>query len=308
MSRATVFGGPIEAVEPSGTTIQREAALESFPSTSDAPSTESPDDSSAVLSVAPLALLGTQDAALGGGFSLRGGLVVYQVVKGDSLSKIAKNFGISLDTILNANPDLRGKAIRVGQEISILPVSGVMHLVSEKDTLKSIAALYRVTPEDIVQANKEKIVANVLPVGEELIIPGAKVQGALYAVDTSLPNLPGYFTLPTTGWNWGQLHPDNAVDIANACGTPIFSAAEGLVTRIGDPSQWSGGYGGFVEIEHPNGTHTLYAHAEKLEVVVGDYVSQKQEIALIGNTGNTHGPSGCHLHFEVHGARNPFAK
>ncbi|MBI2604018.1 MAG: M23 family metallopeptidase, partial [Candidatus Harrisonbacteria bacterium] len=43
-------------------------------------------------------------------------------------------------------------------------------------------------------------------------------------------------------------------------------------------------------------------------VSVGDYVAQGDIIGYIGNSGNTHGPTGCHLHFEVMGARNPFAK
>ena len=113
--------------------------------------------------------------------------------------------------------------------------------------------------------------------------------------------------MPTTGWNWGRLHNYNAVDIANACGTSIYAAAEGLV--IDEKSfGWNGGYGHYVDIEHPNGVITRYAHTEKNSVSVGDYVAQGDVIAYIGNTGLTHGVTGCHLHFEVRGARNPFTK
>ena len=59
-------------------------------------------------------------------------------------------------------------------------------------------------------------------------------------------------------------------------------------------------------IEHPNGTKTRYAHTDENFVRVGDYIAQGKEIATIGSTGNTHGPTGCHLHFEIYGAKNPF--
>ena len=114
-------------------------------------------------------------------------------------------------------------------------------------------------------------------------------------------------SIPTTGWNWAKLHNYNAVDIANACGTPIYSSAEGLVVESSN-GDWNEGYGRYIVIEHPNNTKTKYAHNQKNLVSVGDYVAKGDQIAVIGNTGLTHGPTGCHLHFEVNGARNPFAK
>ncbi len=115
-----------------------------------------------------------------------------------------------------------------------------------------------------------------------------------------------YFILPSTGLNWGKLHFSNAVDIADLCGRPIKAAAEGLVTEEFGNNRWNNGYGNYVLIEHPNGTKTRYAHTSKNFVHSGDYVAQGQEIALIGNTGNAKGATGCHVHFEVIGAKNPF--
>jgi murein DD-endopeptidase MepM/ murein hydrolase activator NlpD len=140
-----------------------------------------------------------------------------------------------------------------------------------------------------------------------VIIPYAKPLKGSYNLAEALPNYPGYFAIPTTGWNWGIVHNYNAVDIANACGTPVYSSAEGLVIESSS-SGWNGGYGAYIIIEHPNNTKTRYAHLEKIFTSIGDYVSQGDLIANIGNTGQTHGPTGCHLHFEVIGARNPFAK
>ncbi len=122
-----------------------------------------------------------------------------------------------------------------------------------------------------------------------------------------LPEIGGYFIMPTNGWNWGQLHYNNAVDIAGVCGSEVYAAQSGAVSEEAGEG-WSGGYGSYVAIEHPNGTKTLYAHTSKNLATAGDLVMQGEVIALTGNTGNVNGETGCHLHFEVHGAANPFAK
>jgi murein DD-endopeptidase MepM/ murein hydrolase activator NlpD len=305
--RTAVFGGPVALQQATREPGASFGAVETFTPVGETPIAEDVDESVAGFVIEELASVTTPGSALGG-LPGRDGLLVYTVVKGDNLSKIAAHFGISLDTILNANRDIRGKALKIGQELVILPVSGVMHFVREGDTIDAVAAKYRVLPADIARVNKEKILNGILPLGEQILIPGAKVTSTSYNVDTTLPNLAGYFVPPTTGWNWGQIHENNAVDMANACGTEIFAAAEGLVIKAGSASLWNGGYGGYVQIEHPNGVQTLYAHLSKLSVNVGDYVSQKQGIGNMGNTGNVHGPTGCHLHYEVHGARNPLVK
>lgn len=236
----------------------------------------------------------------------RDGLLIYKVQKGDTLSKIANTFGISVNTIFWANSRL-GSSIHPGQEIVVLPVSGVLHQIEEGDTIDSIAELYNTPREKIVQYNKQ-LARGSLQLGSNIVIPGAKPKKSLASLSAAdLPSLPGYFIIPTTGWNWGQLHYNNAVDIANACGTPLYAAAEGLVIHEYSYG-YNEGYGHYIDIEHPNGVITRYAHTEENKVSVGDYISQGDLIGYIGNTGHTHGPTGCHLHFEVRGARNPFAK
>ena len=76
-------------------------------------------------------------------------------------------------------------------------------------------------------------------------------------------------------------------------GSEIHSVAAGVVTWSGPRS----GYGLMVEVNHGNGYTTRYAHAEKLLVDVGDVVSKRQNIALVGSTGRSTGP---HVHFEVY--------
>lgn len=122
----------------------------------------------------------------------------------------------------------------------------------------------------------------------------------------ALPDLGDFFSIPAAGWNWGQLHYHNGVDIANSCGNPIYASAEGIVAEAKEG--WNEGYGSYIIINHANNTSTRYAHNKKNLAQVGQYVLRGDLIAYIGNTGMTHGPTGCHLHFEVKGARNPFVK
>ena len=123
----------------------------------------------------------------------------------------------------------------------------------------------------------------------------------------SAKNSNNYFIIPTTGWNWGQLHYYNAIDIANVCGIPVYAAADGFIIESA-VNGWNSGYGQYIKIEHPNNTKTVYAHLGENSATVGKFVNQGDLIGYIGNTGTTHGPTGCHLHFEVWGDKNPLAK
>ena len=76
---------------------------------------------------------------------------------------------------------------------------------------------------------------------------------------------------------------------------PILAAADGLVTFVGgDPSS---GLGWYIEIEHPNGWRTVYAHLSEFAVYQGQLVKRGEIIGYNGTTGQSTGP---HLHFEVH--------
>jgi len=105
------------------------------------------------------------------------------------------------------------------------------------------------------------------------------------------------------GKRWGKMH--KGIDIAAPVGTPIVAAASGTVTKSG----WNnGGYGNLIEVKHPDGTMTRYAHNSRLLVRVGQEVSQGEVIAEMGSTGHS---TGSHLHFEIHpagkAAVNPIA-
>jgi murein DD-endopeptidase MepM/ murein hydrolase activator NlpD len=92
------------------------------------------------------------------------------------------------------------------------------------------------------------------------------------------------------GYRWGVLHA--GIDIANAIGTPIYAAADGVVTDAGPTA----GFGAWVKVRHADGTVTLYGHVNSWLVSKGERVMAGDQIATIGNRGNSTGP---HLHFSV---------
>jgi murein DD-endopeptidase MepM/ murein hydrolase activator NlpD len=93
------------------------------------------------------------------------------------------------------------------------------------------------------------------------------------------------------GARWGVTH--FGVDIANSIGTPIYAATSGVVKRAGAAT----GFGLAVYILGDDGAVTVYGHVNRYFVDTGERVSAGQQIAEIGNRGQSTGP---HLHFEVH--------
>ncbi|MEX0690185.1 MAG: M23 family metallopeptidase [Candidatus Paceibacterota bacterium] len=236
----------------------------------------------------------------------RDGLKKYKVKEGDTLSGIAAEFGISLDTIRLANPD-RGSILSPGDELIILPISGILYRIQEGDTPEGVASTYSIDLELIKKYNGDY---NKLFNSPEstVILPFAKpLSRSNYIKEhsNSLPYLDDYFQLPAFGYIRSGLHYYNAIDISANCGGEITAAQEGIVIEESSEGFWNGGYGNYIVLEHPNGTKTKYSHNLKNLVLEGRYVMQGELIALIGNNGNS---TGCHLHFEVHGAQNPFAK
>lgn len=88
-----------------------------------------------------------------------------------------------------------------------------------------------------------------------------------------------------------RLH--KGVDIAAPQGTAVLAVAEGRVLRIGHEPQ---GYGNFVEISHPNGMTSFYAHLSRIDVASGDVLGPHTRLGLVGSTGYSTGP---HLHLEI---------
>jgi len=238
-----------------------------------------------------------------------GQIFLYTVRSGDSLRSIADSFDVSVNTIRWANGIADTRILKPGIQLVILPVTGVRHTVKGGDTVAAVAKRYRASIEEIIQFNGFAP-DEELAVGQVLIVPSGELPEAVpinggerSPAFASLPRYEGYYLRPIVGGRRSRgIHGYNGVDLASSCGLPVLAAADGtiLITR---GAGWNGGYGRYVVIAHPNSTQTLYAHLKDLAVAPGQGVRQGEVVGAIGSSGNS---TGCHVHFEVRGARNPF--
>ncbi len=235
----------------------------------------------------------------------------YVVREGDTVTGIAKMFGVSVNTVMWANDISRASALRVGQTLLILPVTGINYTIQKGDTIKGIALKYKADVDEILQYNDLSL-SSALIAGQTILIPDAELQVAVPtkvvvrnnpAHDTNGPDYGNYYARPVIGGVKTQgLHGYNGVDLAGPVGTPIYASAAGTVI-VSSSSGWNGGYGNLIIISHDNGTQTVYGHLSRNLVKAGQRVGQNERIGLMGSTGKATGP---HLHFEIRGARNPF--
>ncbi len=225
---------------------------------------------------------------------------VYVIQANDNLSSIASRFGISITTLLWENRLSATSVLRIGQKLTILPTSGVSYRTVKGDSLKKIASRYNISADKIKEFNN---IGDDLKVGQLIIIPGGRpyvppappVSKQTLTAAPNLSNVGSGMLWPTPTRRISQYFTWRhfGVDLANSTGTPIYAAESGVIQKAG----WnSGGYGYYIIIDHGRGLQTLYSHASRLLVSVGDQVSKGQLIALMGSTGRSTGP---HLHFEV---------
>jgi len=242
----------------------------------------------------------------------------YKVRSGDTLTGIARHFGVSMMTLWWANHLSSKNALHVGQKILIPPVSGVVVTVTAADTLDTLAARYDVDPSEIVNAND--LGDPNLVIGQTLTIPGAHAAGIPTPkpkpkpASTSRPTTHttthsggGGSTRPPAQYSGGTFHwpvaggyisqyfhyGHYAIDIAADQGTKVMAAASGTVIFAG----WKNNGGGYqVWIAHGSNLYTTYNHMSSITVGRGQSVGRAQQVGRVGMTGNATGP---HLHFEV---------
>lgn len=231
----------------------------------------------------------------------------YAVKSGDTISSIAQNYGLNVNTLLWENRLSLRSVLRIGQRLTILPTNGLSYRVGRGETVSKIAKKFGVNADSINEFNN---LGGKLTVGQTLVIPGAKpiytppavtsrvntiIPESKFTLGPSAPLSSSRMQWPTVNRRITQYfswrHP--GLDIADKIGTPVYAAEDGIVEVAG----WNrGGYGLYIIIDHGGGIKTLYSHNSKLLATVGDRVARGQQIAAMGSTGRS---TGSHVHFEV---------
>lgn len=255
--------------------------------------------------------------------------VTYTIVEGDSPILIADKNGIPYSELKSLNPEIEttcliGQKAIIATEKPFLSVKVVKNEVYDetipysKETTEDSSQYKGYTKtvqsgkngSQIVTASVEyvdgyevsrEVLSTVVteePVTEKVVV-GTKAKptyrtGTVLSASTGTGSIGSNFIWPVnTGYvSCGYSYGHKALDIATSYGTPVHASAAGKVIVAG----WYYNYGKCVVIDHGNGVQTLYAHNSSLNVSVGDYVSQGQQIAGVGSTGYS---TGNHCHFEV---------
>jgi murein DD-endopeptidase MepM/ murein hydrolase activator NlpD len=256
----------------------------------------------------------------------RSDIVKYTVQAGDTIIDIAQNYGLDPKTVFAANYNLLEDDphnLQVGQQLTILPVDGVLRVWFPGEKISTVAKYYQVKPEDFLNYPANHLDPNTTEIaaGTSVIIPGGVYQyhtpgqvplgitrsnpaSAQVGGSGSCPAVTGgaigtgTFVYPTSrhylsGFDYSTKTNHLGIDLAAELGDPIYAADSGVVVYAGSNSY---GYGNMVMIDHGTGFQTLYAHLSAIFVNCADNVTQGETIGSAGATGHASGP---HLHFEV---------
>ncbi|MDY7232590.1 M23 family metallopeptidase [Hyalangium rubrum] len=212
--------------------------------------------------------------------------VRHRVARGETLFRIARTYGVTVEDLSAANGIKDARGLSVGQELLIpTGVAEVEEPHSEPDL------------EPVSEGKGPPVASreNLPPRPRPPARPGGTQAGKGTA--RPAPATRGMLDWPLRGVLYGRFgkkgkEPHDGIDLAAPAGTPVKTAQEGEILFAGEQQ----GYGLLVIVQHPNGLITLYAHNRDLRVKTGQSVRRSQVIATVGESGRTSGP---HLHFEV---------
>lgn len=266
-------------------------------STNTAPGRGAPAQNLGVLPVAPKPTAPNSQASAG---TAGGG---YKVQPGDTLSKISRNTGVSVDALKSAN-NMQDGNIRIGQTL-VVPGAGSQAVASAapaalKPAAQPVvaAAPQPAAPQQPAQAATAQ--GYTPPKQPEKVIQQASLSQEEAPDATGI----GKMRWPVRGrviskFGSGGGKTSDGIDIAVPEGTSVRSAENGVVIYAGDGLKE---FGNTVLVRHEDGLVTVYGHASALKVSRGDTVKRGQEIALSGMSGSTDSPK---LHFEVRKNSSP---
>lgn len=225
--------------------------------------------------------------------------------EGETLSTVASAYGVSLEAMVGANPDISSlDRLPAGIELLVPPALGLVVTLRPGETLLDVVHRYGVAPEDLVRANELRSPFDVVP-GMMLFLPDVHPTEAMARLEKVREEenryvwpvhgrLTSYFGPRNLGMGTSSFH--RGIDVAAPWGTPVVAARSGTVTFAGWSNQ---GYGNLIKLRHAGHDETWYGHFSSLAVSVGQYVKQGQVIGYVGSTGISTGP---HVHFELYEA------
>jgi len=236
-------------------------------------------------------------------------LDIVTIKRGDNYWKVAKKYGVDIDTLIGANPWWGNLLARSEQEIVVPSQKGVLHFIAGLDELDELAAEHKTAREDIMVQRlpfSRKHFPWLHTDGKPIAVfvkdarPTTAHMTATLAKQFTVREM---FRSPLGGrfssFFGNRVHPifhrwkfHDGLDIAARYGTPVGAPCEGRVIAAG----WMGGYGKAVVIAHPKGYKTLCGHLSRIHVRAGQYVQAGRFIGRVGSTGFSTGP---HLHFSL---------
>jgi murein DD-endopeptidase MepM/ murein hydrolase activator NlpD len=209
------------------------------------------------------------------------------VYSGETLSSISIKYGISRETILHVNGIHDVKKLLDLDKLMIPSVDGIIHKLSNKDSLDSLSKKYGVLVKDIFRVNNLK--SENLSDLETLYIPGIQPQDwgwhtnldkyYIYPVNGYITKRYGFHTNSITGLT--SLY--EGTDFVSIDNSDVLASRAGYISRIG----YSPNYGHYIYLDHSGGTRTLYAHLDNISVDIRDSVKQGDVIGTIGKSGFT---------------------
>jgi murein DD-endopeptidase MepM/ murein hydrolase activator NlpD len=214
---------------------------------------------------------------------------VHVVAAGETLTKIAHQYGKSLAEIAKANNIPPYSKVGIGDRI-VIP--GIRTGSLKPEPQQTVAQA-----RPLAAPNKE--VASAGPVqSASVVTPAAETPVAESSVKAAADATPS-FRWPVRGRIIAAYGPrpngqqNDGINVAVPENTPIKAAEDGVVAYAGNELK---GYGNLVLVRHANGYVTAYANAKELLVKRGDQIKRGQVIAKSGQSGNVDAPQ---LHFEV---------
>ena len=213
-----------------------------------------------------------------------------EIAEDEKINKVEKVQGIIKIT---------GEELAGSKENRIIKIKDTPTYINTNENLKNINGLNK---KNYKSGIKENVIENI---NVKNIVDNQEVQGIQNIQNENINNKNfGKILWPVksgkiTSKFGNRNHPvlksvkfHRGVDIAVSLGTPVYAGIRGIVTFAGK----RGNYGNLVEIEGSDGIKVRYAHLSKIDVVVGQRVSDGEKVAETGNTGMSTGP---HLHYEI---------